>query len=224
MKAKRVSALVLGAALLGLALWHARPVIIWHVRMQSALEPLEHASRLHVETLKVFPPVPEAWTILEVGGLRVRAPIRADQKGSCGGCAAGCRLLLEDGKLTIFDSQPPGDFQEALAAFAPDSDDISIFRSSGANWRSLHALAGRVSVPNDLPVTFRFAARSSKGIVSPFYSLGSQRYVIYAYSPGGTPIPTLALSRVSRDVLYRVLGSLAAHGPRGDDSVRSKRS
>ena len=160
MKARHVSALLLGATLLGLALWHARPVIIWHVRMQSALEPLEHASRLHVETLKEFPPAPEGWTVLEVGGLLVRAPIRADQRGSCGSCATGCRLLLEDGKLTIFDTQPPGDFQEALAAFAPDSDDISIFRSSRDNWRSLHALAGRVAVPNDLPETFRFAAPS----------------------------------------------------------------
>jgi hypothetical protein len=221
---RRLALAAAGALLVAAALWHARPVLVWHITVAPELRVSPRADRLHVPTLEDFPEVPADWGRFELAGFSLRAPIREDRAQACAPCAKTCALELSRGRLTLFDSSLPESYDAALAQFAPSADDVSIFRSSANNWRTIESLASRVSVRNDLPETFRFRAAASQGIVSRFESLGKERFVIYAYTLEGRPARVLALSRTGASRVHQILGGLDAGGTMGPANCSEEES
>jgi len=201
-------ALLAGALLLGAALWQARPVLIWHLAVRPAIAQAGRMHRVQVATIERLPAPDARWRRLDAGLLALRAPLLAGQEDSCRRCAQQCALEVEGGRLTIFDSALPASFELAVAEFAPSAEDISILRPRAANWRMLEALADRAHVRTDPPEAFRYRTAASQGIVSRFESLGSERFVVYAFSPSGAPLRVVAVSRAGLPRLQAILGSL----------------
>jgi hypothetical protein len=201
-------ALLAGAALLGAALWLARPVLIWHLALRPEIERAGRMHRVLVPTLQTLRAPDARWTRLEAGALALRAPLLPGQQDACRLCAQQCVLAVEGGRLTLFDSALPASFDAAVAEFAPSAEDISILRPRAANWRMLEALANRAHVRPDPPEAFRYRTATSEGIVSRFESLGSERFVIYAFSPSGAPMRVVAVSRTGHERLEGILASL----------------
>ncbi len=209
---------------------HVSPVVFWRFSLEPELARGANADRLRAQTIRDLPRAPADWSTLAVRGVSVRAPIRDDQLAECSTCTGGCALALDEGRLTVFDDEPWADADVSFDWLAPDSRDVSLWRSAWANWRTIQALTGRTRMPGGMPLTYRFEVDGWHGVVSPFLSRGVQRYVVYAYAPDGAPAPTLGLSRVSEDVLHRVIGSIGlpaagddpssctARGPRTDSN------
>lgn len=205
----RVAAGILALGVLAAGLWHARPVLVWHLTVAPEIEHMGRGDRVRLYTDALLPAPDLAWPRLHVGRISLRAPLAGGQFELCRGCADGCHLELGEGggRLAFFDSALPP-YPRAVATFAPSADDVSIWRGRLANWRSVHALAARAMGSTPPPEAFRFDAAASRGIVSRLVSLGTERFVVYAFAPDGTPGGVLAVSRVSLAVLRRVLGGL----------------
>lgn len=201
--------IAIGLALLAAGLWYLRPVLTWHYSARPQLRAHPNAARLNVETVTQFTPVGDDWPELRVDNLRIRAPIRIDERSRCAECGDRCVLQLEAGTLAIFDLPPPESYEEVVNLIAPDEDDISPRRAPGRNWDSIDALAARVGLAGEPPKTFRFRTQGARGVVSSFDVDSSHRFVIYAYSPAGDPTRVVGVTGASRALLVRMLGSLA---------------
>lgn len=206
----RIAAALLALGVVGLSLWHARPVLVWHLTAAPEIERMGRAHRLRVETDAQLPAPERGWPRVRVGRIDLRAPLGAGQSELCQACADGCRLELEQGSgwLALFDSDLPH-YRQALATFAPSADDVSIWRSRLDNWRTVHSLAARATGSTPPLEVFRFDAGASRGIVSRVVSRGNERFVIYAFARDGSPGGVLAVSRAGLAVLRRMLGGLA---------------
>jgi hypothetical protein len=206
----RIAAGLLTLGVAGLALWHARPVLVWHLTAAPEIERMGRSHRLRIATDAALPTPERSWPRLRVGRIDLRAPLGAGQSERCRACADGCRLELAQGSgwLALFDSDLPP-YAQALATFAPSADDVSIWRSRVDNWRTVHSLAARATGSTPPLEAFRFEAGSSRGIVSRVVSRGSERFVIYAFALDGSPGGVLAVSRAGLAVLRRMLGGLA---------------
>ncbi|MFQ5418478.1 MAG: hypothetical protein ACE5FL_15735 [Myxococcota bacterium] len=215
---RRIAVLLLGLAAFTAFALHLRPLAVWRFNVAPQLAEEPNALRMNVDTVDEFPAAPADWTTLAVDDFQLKAPIVGDQLVHCTECAAGCALHIDGGKLAVFDRAMAESYREALDRFAPDEDDLSLFRSAARNWRSIHALVGRVHSTSALPESFRFAAPGSHGVVTVHTQHDTQRYVVYAYSPMGRPARVLVLSGLSRRDLHRALGSLAfaSTGERAD--------
>lgn len=190
--------------------WHTSPVWLWHLRLESQLRSEGRAEWLHAETRRALPTPDEAWSTLRVGNLRARLPLGESERHRCGECALHCILRLEGGgTFAVFDAPPPESHEEILDLLAPDSGDLSVFRSVEANWKTIDGLTDRVRFRGRLPATFRFEAEGSRGLVSLLSAGGSHRFVIHAYSAHGTPTRLLGLTGVPEALIDPVLAGIA---------------
>ena len=209
----RIAAGLLALVVLGLGLWHARPVLVWHFTVAPEIERMGRSNRVQLGTDLELPAADPGWPRLRTGHLDLRAPLAAGQLDLCAGCADGCRLELRDGSgwLAIFDSKLPP-YPDALNTFAPSADDVSLWRPQADNWQSVEALAARASVSTPPLEAFRFETATSRGIVSRVESRGQERFVVYAFSADGGPGGVVAVSRAGLPVVRQMLGSLKVGG------------
>ena len=151
------------------------------------------------------------WRQITVGNFSIRAPISSEQSHICETCADHCLLAIEQGTLAIFRAAPEESFEDAIALWAPDAQDISWRRSRPHKWRTIKSLVNRVESNAEPPRSFRFRTRRSKGVAT-ISAVGNRtRLVIYAYSLDGTPTRLIGLTGTAIDLLYRTLGSLEVH-------------
>lgn len=156
-----------------------------------------------------MPPPPASWPELTSGIIALRAPLAAEALPACGRCTTQCRLPLDNrGTLAILDAPPPESYQEALDHFAPDSSDISLWRSVASNWKTIDGLTERVRHEGFLLDSFRFIAPGSRGVVTLFEVEDSRRYVVYAYAVDGNVARVIGVSGLSRERFAHVLGGL----------------
>lgn len=199
-------ALLAGAAL---GLWHASPWLLWHLRFAAQFAAEGDPTRLHAESWSALPAPAPAWAELVSGEVSLRAPLAREALPACGRCATRCRLPLDNrGTLGIFDEQPPESYREALDRFAPDADEISLWRSVASNWRTIDGLTDRALAVSPPPRTFRFETSGSRGVVTAFRVDGVSRYVVYAYAPDGRAGRILGIAGLERSRFEGVLGSL----------------
>lgn len=204
----RIAAGLLAACVLSLGLWHARPVLVWHLTVAPEIERMGRSERVQLDTERALPAPDPGWPRLRAGRLDLRAPIAREQLGLCGGCAGGCRLKLGDGGwLALFDS-PLEPYQRSVNTFAPSSEDLSLWRHHAQNWLTVEALAARASVSTPPLHAFRFETETSRGIVSRVVSRGNERFVVYAFALDGSPGGTVAVSRAGLAAVRRMLGGL----------------
>ena len=208
----------MGAVILALlALWHASPVLLWHLRFADELGREPHGERLEAEVRDALPAAPPGWTELHVEGLTIRAPLRGDQHARCALCDVRCVLALDGaGTLAIFDGPPDESYGEALDRFAPDEGDVSLLRSVARNWQTIDALTDRVRAPGRLPATWRYRGAGSRGVVSAFHPESGSRWMVYAYADDGRPARMVGVSGISEATFTRILASVDVR----DDSGR----
>ena len=204
----RIAAGLLAVCVLGLGLWHARPLLVWHLTVAPEIERMGRSERVQLETDRALPAPDPGWLRLRAGRLDLRAPIAAGQLGLCGDCGDGCRLKLGNGGwLALFDSKLEP-YPHSVNTFAPSSDDLSLWRPRGLNWLTVEALAARASVSTPPLHSFRFETETGRGIVSRVVSQGTERFVVYAFAPDGSPGGTVAVSRAGLPAVKRMLGGL----------------
>jgi len=191
--------------------WYLRPVLVWHFTVEPTLEAHANATRLHAKTLTDFETPSIDWPQITVANFSIRAPISSGQSHLCETCADHCLLAIEQGTLAIFRAVPEESFEDAIALWAPDAQDISWRRSRPHNWRTIESLMNRVESDTEPPRSFRFRTRESKGVAT-IKAVGDRiRLVIYAYSLDGMPARLIGLTGTRIDLLYRALGSLEVH-------------
>ena len=128
-RGRRLALAAAAALLLMLGLWHARPVLVWHITVAPDLRIAPRADRMSVPTLTDFPRLPPDWTRFAADGISVQAPVAGDRVPLCDPCAKTCAVELARGRLTLFDSSLPDRYDAALLQFAPSAGDISMFGS-----------------------------------------------------------------------------------------------
>ena len=204
----RVSWLILALAGLAFA-WHASPVLLWHLRFASALASEGPRERLFSETREA-PAAPRGdWALLSIGNLHAHLPLASAEIARCASCAERCRLALADGgTFAVFDAPLPEAWPEARDRFAPDAGDISLLRSSDANWRTIDALTDRSRSSVTPPSSFRYEAPGSHGIVTAFRVADVERRVVYVYGPGEAQARVLGVVNAAPGTFDRILGSL----------------
>ena len=203
--------LIAGIAFSLLMGWYVRPVLVWRFTVEPTLEAHANATRLHARTLTEFAAPSIDWPRITVGNFSIHAPISSDQIDSCETCADHCVLAIEQGTLAIFQAAPEESFEEAIALWAPDAQDISWRRLRSDNWRTIVSLMNRVESNIEPPRSFRFRSRGSKGVATISASGDRSRLVIYAFSLDGAPTRLIGLTGTAIDLLYRTLGSLEVH-------------
>jgi hypothetical protein len=204
----RIAAGLLAVCVLGLGLWHARPVLVWHLTVAPEIERIGRSERVQLDTARALPTPDPAWPRLRAGRLALRAPIATGQLELCESCADGCRLELGDGGwLALFDSKLEP-YRRSVNTFAPTFEDLSLWRPRAQNWLTVEALAARASVSTPPLHAFRYETETSRGIVSRVVSRGNERFVVYAFAPNGSPGGTLAVSRAGLPAVKRMLGGL----------------
>lgn len=212
--------LVSGLILLGALAWHLRPILVWQGSVAPRLRAHANAQRLRVETRREFPEAPADWPRLRVGGLSLRAPIRADARARCAACRERCLLRLEAGTLAVLDAPPPPEsFEEIANLIAPDERDLSPWRSAARNWDTLRALEARVGLEGEPPAAFRFRNQASHGVVSRFEASGSPRWRVHAFGADGRPARVLEVGAPAPGAFPAILGSLAV-APAGGSAAR----
>jgi hypothetical protein len=196
-------------ALLLVGLWHALPVLLWHGRFASQLASDGDAKRLTSERWASLPLPSPAWAELFAGTVALRAPLAAEALAACGRCATSCRLPLDNGgTLALLDEAPPVGYSEALDAFAPDSRDISLWRSIASNWRTIDALTDRVRARSTPSESFRFESTGSRGVVTIFHFDGVRRYLVYAYPHDSSTGRVIGIAGLERARFEGLLGGL----------------
>lgn len=191
--------------------WYLRPVLVWRFTVEPVLEAHANASRLHAKTLTDFTAPTIDWPQIKVDNFSIHAPISSEQSHLCETCADHCLLAIDQGTLAIFRVAPEESFEDAIALWAPDSQDISWRRSRRHNWRTIESLMNRVESSSEPPRSFRFRTGGSKGVATISAAGDRIRMVIYAYSLGGTPTRLIGLTGIATDLLYRALGSLEVY-------------
>jgi hypothetical protein len=191
--------------------WYLRPVMVWHFTVEPTLEAHANATRLHAKTLTKFAAPSIDWPLINVANFSIHAPISSEQGQICETCADHCLLAIEQGTLAIFRAVPEESFEDAIALWAPDAQDISWRRSRPHNWRTIESLMNRVESNTEPPRSFRFRTRESKGVVT-IHAIGDRiRLVIYACSLDGAPTRLIGLTGTAIELLYRAVGSLEVH-------------
>ncbi len=234
----RAAAVLVALTALGAGLWHARPVLVWHLTVHPEIERLGRSDRIHLDTDSLQASPDPAWPRLTAGRLALRAPLVGGQEEGCRSCPNGCSLELGLGRLAVIDSALPTGFEQALATFAPSAEDVSLWRPAVLNWASVEGLAARASLSKPPPEAFRYRGDRTQGIVTRFQSGGSERFVAYVYALDGRPAGIVATSRTGKRLLQRILGGITvgdtmrapgcteggawatrqAEGPRGTDA------
>ncbi len=219
----RTAALLLAFALLGAVLWHARPVLVWHLTVRPEVERLGRTDRIHLDTERLRAIPDPGWPRLQAGRIQLLAPLRAGQEEACRRCREGCSLELGQGelgrgvlgqgelgqgRLALIDSALPQRYAQALATFAPSADDVSIWRPAATNWASVEGLAARAVLNPPPPPAYRYRGARSQGIVTRFESQGNERFVAYVYGLDGRPAGIVAASRTGAELLSRILGGV----------------
>ena len=209
----RTAALLLAFALLGAVLWHARPVLVWHLTVRPEVERLGRTDRIHLDTERLRAIPDPGWPRLQAGRIQLLAPLRAGQEADCRRCREGCSLELGQGelgqgKLALIDSALPQRYAQALATFAPSAEDVSIWHPAATNWASVEGLAARAVLNPPPPPAYRYRGARSQGIVTRFESQGNERFVAYVYGLDGRPAGIVAASRTGTELLSRILGGV----------------
>jgi hypothetical protein len=187
---------------------HVALLAAWIFSIEPELAAAPHAERLEVDRIEAFPPSPGDWSTLALAGLRLRAPLRGSVADLERRCAAGCRLPLQQGTLTLFDAPRTESYDHTLRLLAPDRRDVSPWSPPWRNWGAIRALAERISVPNVLPPSVRYAAPRSRGVVTYFDNNDVERWVIYAYARHARASRVLAVSNAARETFRAILGSV----------------
>lgn len=204
----RTAAALLALAALGAGLWHARPVLVWHLTVLPEIERLGRTDRVHLDTARELPRPGAGWTRLRVGTVTLHAPLRPGQALACRACARGCTLWLDEGKVSLIEGALPP-WADALATYAPSANDVSIWKPVLDNWATVRALASRATLGKPPPEVFRYRTAATRGIVTRFESRGIERFVAYLFEADGEPLGIIGTSRVPLDTFRRILGSIA---------------
>jgi hypothetical protein len=204
----RIAGPLLALAALAAA-WHATPVLLWHLRFAPTLAEEGPRERLFSETRLASAAARGDWARLSVGNLRAHLPLAMSERARCASCAERCRLALAGGgTFAVFDAPLPEAWPEARDRFAPDAGDISLLRSSGANWRTIDALTDRSRGSVAPPRSFRYEAAGSHGIVTAFRVADVERRVVYVYGAGEARARVLGVVDTAPETFDRILGSL----------------
>lgn len=187
---------------------HLRPLLAWTFRVGPALAAEAHAERVRIRTVTEFSDAPERWGLLRTGNLSLRAPLLQDETSTCRACSGSCILEFASGSLTVLPETGPASYTAAVTTFTPDVEDLSPWRWSWDNWRTLDALEARVRGGDELPDAFRFEAAGSRGIVTVHLTGGTARVLVYAYAEDGSPARAIGLTGVDRSDAERLLGTL----------------
>ncbi len=194
---------------------HLRPLMVWKLQLEPSLSAEPRADRLVVETLREFPAAPETWPRLRAGPLTLRLPLLQDEASACEACRESCVLQFASGTVAVLGERAPATVTEARTNFTPDPQDLSPWRWSWENWRTLDALEARVRSGDSAPDAFRFDNGRSHGVVTVHLSGPQARVLVYAYADDGSPARVLGFTGVDRNDAETVLGTLAVAA--GDD-------
>lgn len=205
LKVVRSSLLALGLAT---AIWHLLPLVVWAARVEPELSRGPNASCLDVPTIEASAAVPEGWSELVHEGVAIRVPLLDSKQLSCDEGLGVCRRKLVGGNVGIHSQAPRESFEQMIDFRAPDQDDLSMFRSASANWRTIDALRTRVTTSRGKLDTWRYVSPTSKGIVAQTERSGYPRYVIAAYSPDGSKATMIGVSGLGREAVVQMFGSL----------------
>ena len=195
-----------------------RPLLVYHLTVAPDLKKRGLARSLEARVLEQFGAPGADWPRLEAANFELRAPILTVgtvDDAHCRACTSHCLLRIAGGTLGVFRDSPEESLDDALDRFAPRGSEIRAWQSRARNWSILEALAGRASNPG-LPESFRFNAPRSQGVVTVHAGSQGERFVVYAYSPVGTPTRVIGLASVSRTTLAQVLGTLAISDDAGE--------
>ncbi len=193
---------------LGIGALHLRPLLVWKLQLEPSLAAEPRADRLVVETLGEFPEAPERWARLRAGNLTLRLPLLQDEASACEACRESCVLLFASGTVTVLGERAPARLDEARTNFTPDPQELSPWRWSWENWRTLDALEARVRSGDAAPDAFRFDNGRSHGVVTVHLGGTDARVLVYAYADDGSPARVLGFTGVDRSDAETVLGTL----------------
>jgi len=205
-------ALPLLAALVMLLL-HVRPLLVWHFTLRPQVDERGRQDRIQVSIETDLPAADAAWPRIAVGRMTLLAPLAVGQVERCGECDGSCLLILEEGQLAIIGGHLPNSYEVAVLQYAPSERDLSILRSSAANWRTVEALVSRGILPTTTLETFRYQSTSSRGIVARVVSESIERFVVYPYEPDGGPGHVFGISRTGPELARRIISSIAFGNP-----------
>ena len=205
-------ALPLLAALVMLLL-HVRPLLVWHFTLRPQIDERGAQDRIQASIETDLPAADAGWPRISVGRMTLLAPLAAGQIERCGECDGSCLLMLAEGQLAIIGGNLPASYEFAVLEHAPSEGDLSILRSSAANWRTVEALASRGLLPTTTHETFRYQSTGSRGIVARVVSEGIERFVVYPYESDGGPGLVFGISRTGPELARRIISSVAFGNP-----------
>jgi hypothetical protein len=189
-------------------LWHALPLLAWHVWMQPRLAALPNAHRLRVVEHTEFAPPDPDWTTQRFADVLLVAPFVADDAGGCGDADGLCTRAIPDGSLSITRNLPAESHAEMVDLRAPDERDVSIWRSAAANWATIRALRDRVTTSRSKLESWRYVAPGSRGVVAETPGSGRTRYVVVAYPRGAGAARMVGIVGATPEVVLRIVGSI----------------
>jgi hypothetical protein len=203
---------VLLASVLGFALlWHVLPLLAWSLGFQARLASQPNGHRLRVERRSDLAVPDSGWTRHAFAGAEVYAPAGGSLEKPCRETVELCMRSVENGKLSISRQAPPESLAEMVNLRAPDERDLSITRSSSANWATIRALRDRVTTARATLDSWRYTAPGSIGVVAESELAGRTRYVVIAYprdAPGSGHARMIGISGVDRAAALRIIGSI----------------
>jgi hypothetical protein len=204
------SRLIIGALALvvGLLLFHGRPLLVFHFTVRPEIEAGDMRHTLEMQTEYLDADSTAGWSEIVAGDTSLNAPLIDGQQESRGQCVENCILQLERGQVAFLSGPAPGTFEAAKLEFAPSARDLSFWRSRSANWATVEALAARGLARSRPHETFRYESVGSQGIVTRVESVGIERFVVYSYSPNGDAGRTIGFSRTGPELVRRMLGGL----------------
>jgi hypothetical protein len=184
------------------------PLLAWHAGVARLLSEKTAAHRLRSPIANVFPAVPAAWQLQQVGELTLALPPGGRLARGCAIPAEGCFIEWEEASLSVLPSGEIEPYEEMLDFRAPDERDLSIWRSARANWETVGALWTFVTTSRSKLDSYRFAQARAKGVVVHSMRDGRSRWVVSAYAPDESAARGFAAAGFSDEEFQTLLGGV----------------
>lgn len=162
---------------------------------------------MRVETIRIEP-VPHEWQRLQLGNVSLLVPADLRIPEECETGLENCHVTGHARTLNLFAQGHLESYADVVNLRAPDERDLSIWRTSTANWGTIRALRDRVETSRSKVDSFRFETQGVKGVAVESIRNGVRRIVAAAYRQDETGSRGLAFSGFSRDDALGMLGSV----------------